>query len=255
VTINYADPVAGIAVPIKSRTDGGQHVLARDIERLPGTVENDIGDSRGFLETLAGIVSAGRAAVSLSGTAEGYLQSLAGAITAAQMQAAVVSLPGTVAADIASLASAIASGNMKAVLQASSSVIGKLAANVGVNIGTVDVAQLPALLGQANKAGSLSVTIASNQDVVSEPTIASIPASTTVVTLIEANANRKSFSVQNDSTAILYLKTGAGASTTDHSAKILAGGYWEPPCDRVTCIITGIWSAANGSAKCTEYPL
>lgn len=44
------------------------------------------------------------------------------------------------AAYLLALASTIASGNIKTILQAGSAAIGKLAANAGVNIGTVDVA-------------------------------------------------------------------------------------------------------------------
>lgn len=165
MTVYYADPSAEINVPIKSRTEGGQHILARDIERLPGTVEDDISDSKGFLETLANAVTGGRLAVDLSGTLSGYLQVLANSITANRVQTDVATLPGTVAADMATLAGAIASGNMKVALQAGTNAIGKLAANVGVNIGTVDaiVAQLPTALGQTTKAASVSVAIASDQ--------------------------------------------------------------------------------------------
>lgn len=169
MSVYYADPAAGTNVPIKSRTEGGQHILARDIERLPGTVEDDIAESRGYLEQLANTIASSRIAVDLSGTVAGYLQSLAGSIAAGRIQSDILSLPGTVATDINTLAGAITSGSMRAVLQAGSAVIGKLAANVGVNIGTVDVAsailaQLPTVIGQTTKAASLSVALASNQD-------------------------------------------------------------------------------------------
>ena len=60
----------------------------------------------------------------------------------------------------------------------------------------------------------------------------------------------------NDSTANLFLKLGATASTTVFTVKIAAGGYWEMPvtpsgqCYGGT--VDGIWDAANGSARLTE---
>jgi hypothetical protein len=106
---------------------------------LSDTSASDIAESKGFLATLASAVTAARVAVDLAATPT---------------------------ANLATLASAIATGNMKAVLQAGTNAIGKLAANVGVNIGTVDVStalQLPSTLGQKTKATSLGVTIASDQ--------------------------------------------------------------------------------------------
>lgn len=92
----------------------------------------------------------------------------------------VAQLPGTVELDIsgmrgflATLAGAIASGNIKAALQAGSNAIGKLAANVGVNIGTVDVLSLPTIaqlassLGQKPAAQSPSVVLATDQPAIS----------------------------------------------------------------------------------------
>jgi hypothetical protein len=106
---------------------------------LSDTSASDIAESKGFLATLASAVTAARVAVDLAATPT---------------------------ANLATLASAIATGNMKVLLQAGTAVIGKLASNVGVNIGIVDVStvlQLPSTLGQKTKATSLGVTIASDQ--------------------------------------------------------------------------------------------
>src|SRR4051812_37014144 len=95
-----------------------------------------------------------------------FLDNLFASSTSSSISGPVaVELPGTAEADIAAsksflatLAGAIASGSMKAVLQAGTAVIGKLAANVGVNIGTVDInnaLQLPVTIGQRNSATSL----------------------------------------------------------------------------------------------------
>lgn len=150
---------------------------------LSSTSESDISESRGFLATIASAVTSSRMAVDLTTAVTGYLQTLAGAVTAARV---AVNLDATSSANLATLAGAIATGNMKAILQAGTAVIGKLAANVGVNIGTVDVASLPAgtqavplrvdptgttnqpvslpaHVGQRTRAGSLSVTMASDE--------------------------------------------------------------------------------------------
>jgi hypothetical protein len=71
------------------------------------------------------------------------------------------------------------------------------------------------------------------------------------VTLLAANTSRFGATVFNESTAVLYLKLGATASTTDYTVKMDAGDFYETPYD-YTGIICGIWSSANGSARITE---
>jgi len=176
MTLYYADPDLSI-VPLKSRTLSGEHIVSHDVDALPGTVEQDIGASRGFLATIA---------------------------------------------------AAIPAGSMQAVLQASSNFIGKLAANAGVNIGTVEVAAP------------------------STASVANVNSSVTVVTLLAANAARTGAMIVNNSTATLYVKLGSAASLTSWSARLDPGGYWEMPRRYYTGIITGIWSAANGEAHVTE---
>jgi hypothetical protein len=106
-----------------------------------------------------------------------FLDNLFASSTSSSISGPVaVELPGTAEADIAAsknllvtLAGAIATGSMKVILQAGTAVIGRLAANVGVNIGTVDigvVGQLPASLGQKAMAASASFAIASDQSAV-----------------------------------------------------------------------------------------
>jgi hypothetical protein len=165
-------------------------------------------------------------------------------------------------------------------LPAGTNAIGKLAANAGVNIGTVglaagttnigdvDVLTLPALpqlpvgLGQLPVSGSLSVTLASDSDPVIvtsadiglDATVNTISASTTVVTLASSNPNRVGLIVVNNktSTSTLYLKFGTGASLTSWSVLIEPGGYWEMPRRYWTGTVTGIWSTAVGDAHVTE---
>lgn len=83
-------------------------------------------------------------------------------------------------------------------------------------------------------------------------TVAAVASSVTVVSLQAANAARRALKVYNDSTAVLYLKDGAAASTTDYSVQVASGGYYEWPLPIYTGAVTGLWSAANGSARVTE---
>ena len=75
-------------------------------------------------------------------------------------------------------------------------------------------------------------------------------ASSTTVFPASSAAGRTVF---NDSTAILYLKFGATATTDDYTVQIAADGYYEFPQPVYTGRVDGIWAAANGSAKTTEW--
>jgi hypothetical protein len=83
--------------------------------------------------------------------------------------------------------------------------------------------------------------------------VASVASSATVVTLKEANGNREGLMIFNDSTQILYVKYGTGATSSDFSYKLTAGQYHEM---QAGCLysgkITGIWASANGAALVTE---
>ena len=84
-------------------------------------------------------------------------------------------------------------------------------------------------------------------------TLSNVNSSATSVTLQAANGKRLGWYVYNDSSAILYVKFGATASTTSFTVQIAAGGQWAmPPGAVYTGIIDGIWASANGAARCTE---
>lgn len=83
-------------------------------------------------------------------------------------------------------------------------------------------------------------------------TLANVAGSATSVTLQASNANRLGWTVFNDSTAILYVKCGATASTTSFTVKMAAGAYWELPF-RYTGVVDGIWASATGNARVTEF--
>jgi hypothetical protein len=152
-------------------------------------------------------------------------------------------------------------------------VSGSVTANAGTNLNTSALAlesggnlaslntKLPAQ-GQALAAASLPVVLTAIQQAALTPltyttatsTLSNVASSATNVTILASNANRKGMMLFNDSSATLYLKFGATASTTSYTVQIGPNGYYEAPASvyLYTGIMDGIWSAANGSARVTE---
>lgn len=85
-------------------------------------------------------------------------------------------------------------------------------------------------------------------------TITNVAASLSAVTVLAANANRVGATIYGDSTGTLYLKFGAGATSTSFTVQIKGDGYYEVPYF-YTGIITGAWTNTNGSARVTEVSL
>lgn len=83
-------------------------------------------------------------------------------------------------------------------------------------------------------------------------THANVSASASNVTLLASNASRKGATIYNDSTAVLYVKLAATASSTSYTTQLLPNGYYEVPF-AYTGIIDGIWAAANGAARVVEF--
>lgn len=84
-------------------------------------------------------------------------------------------------------------------------------------------------------------------------TPSSVASSATSVTLIAANANRRSLTIFNNSTAILYVCFGATATQAGAKAPIGAGGFYEMPTGQLyTGVVSGIWASANGNASIYE---
>lgn len=102
-------------------------------------------------------------------------------------------------------------------------------------------------------AGRLKVdaTGASSAPGAASSTTTSVPSSATVVPILASNAARKGATVHNDSSAVLTLKLGSGASASSYTTKLAAGAYYEVPFG-YTGIITGLWASANGNAVVTE---
>jgi hypothetical protein len=83
--------------------------------------------------------------------------------------------------------------------------------------------------------------------------LANVSGSASSVTLFAKNTDAQARAVYNDSTATLYLKFGATASTTSYTVQLAAGAYYEFPQPLYTGVVDGIWSAAAGAARTTEW--
>ena len=80
----------------------------------------------------------------------------------------------------------------------------------------------------------------------------SVAGSASSTTLLASNTSRKGFSIYNDSTAILYVRFQATASTSNFSVKLQPDAYYEDSMG-YTGVIDGIWASATGNARITEY--
>lgn len=95
------------------------------------------------------------------------------------------------------------------------------------------------------------MTYISDQDA----TRTSVASSASDTLIFAANGNASGRAVFNDSSAILYLAFGTvAASITNYTVQVAAGGYYEfPPTRPFGGQVRGIWAAANGNARCTEW--
>lgn len=80
-----------------------------------------------------------------------------------------------------------------------------------------------------------------------------VNSSATNVTIFAAKASVVGRTVWNDSTAVLYLKFGATASTTSYTVQLAAGYYYEFPQPTYAGQVDGIWASANGAARTTQW--
>lgn len=116
-------------------------------------------------------------------------------------------------------------------------------------------------LGQKTAANSTPVVLASDQSSIpvsatetrpATSSISSVAGSASSVTLLASNANRRLATIFNDSTAILYVKFGATASTSSYTVQMGPSAYFEIPQPVYSGIIDGIWASATGNARITE---
>jgi hypothetical protein len=78
----------------------------------------------------------------------------------------------------------------------------------------------------------------------------SVASSATSVQLLAANANRVEAVITNDSTAILYIKLGTGATTSDYTISLSPNESLI--VDKYNGILHGVWASVNGNARITE---
>lgn len=86
----------------------------------------------------------------------------------------------------------------------------------------------------------------------SSSSVSSVSGSASSVSLLASNANRLGATFFNDSTAVLYLKLGATASTTSYTTQLGSFAYYELPFPIYTGAIDGIWASATGAVRITE---
>jgi hypothetical protein len=95
------------------------------------------------------------------------------------------------------------------------------------------------------------VTVAIPVSSSSSSALTTVASAITSTTILAANSNRKDAKIYNNSTARLYLAFAATATVAAFTILLEAGGTYEMSI-LYTGLISGIWSAANGSALVTE---
>lgn len=83
--------------------------------------------------------------------------------------------------------------------------------------------------------------------------VAPVASSASNVTLFAAGARASGRTVYNDSTAVLYLKYGATASTASYTVQLAAGAFHAFPQPVYSGQVDGIWASANGNALTTSW--
>jgi len=111
------------------------------------------------------------------------------------------------------------------------------------------VASLPA---GTNNIGDVDVVSTTLPTGVSTSSVTSVSDTNTSTTLKAANSARKQIIIQNTSSAVLYIKYGTTASSTDFTVSLSQGDTLIE--DRYTGRIDGIWATDpnDGAAKVTE---
>ncbi len=119
--------------------------------------------------------------------------------------------------------------------------------------GTVAATQSSTWTVQPGNTANTTPWLVSSIETPGTPTQSSVAASASSVTLLSSNASRKKVVIYNDSTsASLYVRLNASAATSSNfTYKLYPSGYLEEY--NYTGEIRGIWSAASGNARITEY--
>jgi hypothetical protein len=113
-------------------------------------------------------------------------------------------------------------------------------------------------LGDGTNAGRVAAidpdgSVRVETNVCTTATKTNVTSVTTSVTILAANAARRAALIFNDSTSLLYLSLGTGAtSTTSFSVRVAAGTLYVLDIPLWTGAVTGTWSAVNGAARVTD---
>ena len=79
----------------------------------------------------------------------------------------------------------------------------------------------------------------------------SVASSASNTVILPSNAARLGATIYNDSSALMYIKLGALASTTDYTIKLFPQSYYEIPFG-YTGEIDALWASATGFARVDE---
>lgn len=82
--------------------------------------------------------------------------------------------------------------------------------------------------------------------------ITRVNSSTSTVTILAANASRKTAIFWNDSTAVVLIKFGTGAGLTSFTWKIGPQSGYELPMPVYVGDLTAVWESVNGAMQITE---
>jgi hypothetical protein len=90
----------------------------------------------------------------------------------------------------------------------------------------------------------------------SSATVTSVGDANADTALLASNSSRIGWSITNDSSAVLYVKFGTGASASSYTARLVQyDRIGQGPLDGLyTGAINGFWASdAGGNARCTEW--
>ncbi len=185
-----------------------------------------------------------RASSWVSGTASAFLVGMTGAQTDPGLRSVgitntvPVTAVGTVTVNTGTIASItnVATGTIASV----TNVVG---GTIAISTGTI--------ASITNLAGG---TVSTTQVKSSTGGITTVAGTVSAVTILAANANRKGFTIYNNSSGTCFTALGTTATTGLFTVAIPPFGYYEQPNLFVfQGSVTGIWSATNGSASITEF--
>lgn len=164
-------------------------------------------------------------------------------------------LSGTIAISSIAAGSAFLGTVANAGTVAVSSIVSALPAGTNT-LGTVAAITGPLPAG-VNTLGTVAPvgTFTTKETRSSTGTMSHIASSSSAVGLLNTNASRLGFSIQNDATGNLYIGYGSNVSTTDYVARLTQYAYFEAPYN-YTGTVCGLWStvvASDGGARITEY--